>query len=40
MGLDLFSQIRDEFGADSGIVTPILSRLYFKNIFFIFYFIL
>ena len=34
-GLSLFSQIRDKFGTGSGIVTPALSRLYFKNIFII-----
>ena len=31
--LSLFSQIRDEFGVGSGIVTHALPRLYFKNIF-------
>ena len=40
MGLSLFSQIRDDFGAGSGIVTPSLFRLYFKNNFLLFDFIL
>ena len=40
MGLDLFSQIQDEFKAGSGIVIPALPRLYFKNILLLFYFIL
>ena len=39
-GFELFSQIQDEFEIGSGIVTPVLHRLYFKNIFLLFYFIL
>ena len=38
-GLSLFSKIQDEFKAGSGIVTHVLPRLYFKNIFY-YYFIL
>ena len=38
MGFGLFSQIRDELGAGSDIVTPALPRLYFK--IFYYYFIL
>ena len=38
-GLSLFSQIKDEFEVGSGIVTPALPQLYFKNILLLFYFI-
>ena len=37
---DLFSQIRDKFGMSSDIVTPVPHRIYFKNFFLLFYFIL
>ena len=40
MGLGLFYQIRDGFGTGSGIVTPALSLLYFKNNLLLFYFTL
>ena len=39
-GFSLFSQIQYKFGMDSGIVTLVLPRLYFKNILLLFYFIL
>ena len=36
----LFTQNRDRFRLSSGIVIPVPPRLYFKNMFYLFYFIL